>query len=229
MRTISIVALSLLLLFSCSEKEEDGMVTFTVKSTNVTPNGRAFALDNSKTRIYFSNFKFKDAEDKEVLVKDIFLYSSTNTSFTFSVPKGNYTLFEFAFGLDAVQNANTPASFSASHPLSVENGMFWDMLKYRFLVVEGNIDNSPTKDQTPATPFSMHLGTDTLYTRIAAVAVPKSGEVLNIELDLDKLFVLDADPFQLINFSNHSEFSEIPRTVAIKNSFVSGIKTTVTP
>lgn len=229
MRVVSVLVVSILLLFSCTKKEEDGKVTFTIKSSNFTANGRAYTLDDTKTRIYFSNFKFKNASGKEVVVKDIFLYKNSNSSFTYSVPKGNYTTFEFSFGLDAVQNANTPASFSASHPLSVENGMYWDMLKYRFLVVEGNIDNSPTKDQTPATPFSMHLGTDTLYTKIAAVAVPKSGEALNIELDMDKLFVLDADPFQLINFSNHSEFSEIPRTVAIKNSFVSGIKTTIVP
>ncbi|MBK9329720.1 MAG: hypothetical protein IPM95_10510 [Sphingobacteriales bacterium] len=219
----------LLMIASCKKQDSDVLVEFVVKTTNKTPFGRPYVLNTPDSKILFSNFRFRDSTDKQVLVQDIFLYKNDSHSFSFSVPEGTFSIFEFSFGLDKDQNASIPASFEAAHPLSVESGLYWDMLKYRFLVVEGNIDNSPTKNQTPTNPFSMHIGTDTLYHTISVTGLPKAGSKLTVELDLDKLFVLDADPFQITNFSIHSESTEIPRAIAIKNSFISGIKTTITP
>ena len=215
------------LLFSC-KKHDDVTVSFTIKTSNKTPNNRPYLLSVAKTRMLFSNFKYIDKSGNEIPVKDVYLVTSATNNFEFKFPGGDYTKFKFSFGLDKTKNNSTPSSFSASSPLSVETGLYWDMLKYRFLILEGNIDNSVTKNQAPNTPFSMHLGTDTLYQEIIATNFPKSGDQLNITLDLDKLFVLDNDVFQLTNFSNHSEPSEIANGVAIRNSFVNSIQTTVT-
>ncbi len=203
------------------------MVQFFLKSSGKTPFGRSYLLDQAKTKMLFSNFRYIDNTGKETMVKDVFLYKNGDKGFSFKVPSGNFTSFRFSFGLDKATNNSTPSSFPASNPLSVETGLYWDMLKYRFLIVEGDIDDSPTKDNTPDAPFSMHLGGDTLYTEINLTDIPAKGTTMNIELDMDKLFVLDSDPFLITNFSNHSEPSEIARAVAIKNSFVNGIKTTL--
>lgn len=210
------------------QKKDDVTVTFVFKTTNKTPNNRPYQLNVAKTRILFSNFIYVDKNNNETEVKDIYMVTSATNNFQFKFPGGDYAKFKFAFGLDKRMNNSTPSSFPSSSPLSVETGLYWDMLKYRFLVLEGNIDNSVTKNQTPNTPFSMHLGTDTLYQEIIASNFPKSGEELTITLDMDKLFVLDTDDFQLTNFSNHSEPSEIPNGIAIRNSFVNSIQTTVT-
>jgi hypothetical protein len=226
MNKTSILIFLSFFLFSC-KKEKVTTVQFVINSTGKTPNGRNYTIDDSKTKILFSNFKLITSTGSEVMVKDVFLYKSNNNSFTFKMPDGNFTGFRFSYGLDSVLNNTNPMSYPASSPLSVETGLYWDMLKYRFSVIEASIDNSPGKNQPPNAPFSMHLGSDTLYTIINSTVIPFNGSTVNIELDLDKLFVLDTDPFQIINFSNHSEPSEIARAVAIKNSFVNGIKTTL--
>lgn len=226
MKKYIILLLSGILLVSC-KKEDTVMVQFLLKSSGKTAFGRSYTLNPAKTKILFSNFKYIDNTGKETVVKDVFLYKNRDNGFSFKVPSGNFTSFRFSFGLDKPTNNSTPSSFPASNPLSVETGLYWDMLKYRFLIVEGDMDDSPTKDNTPDAPFSMHLGGDTLYTEINVTDIPAKGNTLDIELDMDKLFVLDSDPFLITNFSNHSEAGEVSRGIAIKNSFVSGIKTTV--
>ncbi|MFN8296477.1 MAG: MbnP family protein [Chitinophagales bacterium] len=226
MNKTSILIFLSLFLFSC-KKEKTTTVQFVVNSSGKTPNGRNYSIDATKTRILFSNFKLITSTGSEVMVKDVFLYKTTDNSFSFKMPEGNFTGFRFSYGLDSSVNNTNPMSYPASSPLSVETSLYWDMLKYRFSVIEASIDNSPGKNQPPNSPFSMHLGSDTLYTVINSNVIPFNGSIVNIELDMDKLFVLDTDPFQIINFSNHSEPSEIARAVAIKNSFVNGIKTTL--
>lgn len=228
MKNFIVIFISCVLLLSC-KKQDDVTVLFTMKTSNKTPNNRAYQLAVAKTRILFSNFKYIDKKNKEILVKDVFLVTSATTTFGFKIPAGDLAKFKFSFGLDKTQNNSVPSSFPASNPLSVESGLYWDMLKYRFLILEGNIDNSVAKNQAPNTPFSMHIGSDTMYQEIMVDNFPKDNDQLNITLDLDKLFVLDSDDFQLTNFSNHSEASEIPNGIAIRNSFVNSIQTTITP
>ncbi len=215
-------------LFSC-KKKNDVTVQFVFKSSHKTPNNRAYKLDIAQTKILFSNFKYIDKYNNEIPIKDLFLLTTSTTSFEFKFPQGEFSKFAFDFGLDKNKNNSIPSSFPASHPLSVETALYWDMLKYRFLVIEGNIDSSPLKNQAPSAAFSMHLGSDTLHHEIITTKLPKSGEQLNITIDLDKLFILDNDVFKISNFSNHSESSEIPNAISIKNSFVSGIQTNITP
>lgn len=216
-------------LFTACKKDDTVNVLFNFQNLQgTTAKGRAYVIDPAKNKLLFSNFEYVDAEGNVKLVKDAFLLKSSDNGFSFKVPSGSFSSFKFYFGLDKATNNAVPMSFPASSPLSVESGMYWDMLKYRFLIVEGDIDNSSTKDQTPAAPFSMHLGTDTMYAEIPVTGgVPMGGSTLQINLDMSKLFVLDEDTFEISNFSNHSSPSEIPNGVAIRNSFVNGISATV--
>ncbi len=218
-----------MLVFPSCKKDNTASITFQLISANKTPFGRNYSIDNDKTKLLFSNFYLVSNSGNKTLLKDVLLYKKNNTDFEIEIPEGNYTTFQFSFGLDAITNNANPINFPASHPLSVDEGLYWDMLKYRFAIIEAMIDNSPTKNQTPNTPFSMHLGSDTLYTVISSTIIPRNGMNLQIQFNMDSLFVLDAEPFQISNFSNHSDNSEIVRAIAIKNSFINSRKITLIP
>lgn len=211
-------------LVSC-KKETTVQVIFKVKNfSGKTDIGRAYSIDSNEYKILFSNFEYTDTKGKAKRVKDIFLLKNDNNSFSFNAPNGNYTSFRFFLGLDKKTNNTQPNSYPASHPLSVENSLYWDMLKYRFIVLEGKIDNSSTIDQLPSMPFSMHLGADTLYTKIPVTnEIFRHTNTIQITIDLQKLFVLDKDVFEIAHFSNHSEAYQIADAIAIKNSLINGI------
>lgn len=218
-----------LCLFSCKKNEDKVTIQFSFTNNVGTTNAnRAYNLDLTNTLILFSNFEYIDSLGNATKVKDVFLVKNNNTSFKFEVPNGNFTTFRFSFGIDTTLNNSLPSSYPASSPLSVETGLYWDMLKYRFLITEGNIDSSLAKNKIPNMPFSMHLGNDTLYSVINTHEVPMKGAIVNINLDMKSLMILDSDPFKITNFSNHSEASDIPNAVAIKNSFVNNINITTT-
>jgi len=215
-------------LLACKKNDQQVTVVFELKNTDgKTANSRNYALTIAKTKILFSNFQLIAPDGRATTIKDVFLYKNSSNSFTFDCPEGTYVGFRFAFGVDRITNNTLPLSYSPAHPLSIETGLYWDMLKYRFLIVEGNVDNSDGKNQLPGSPFSMHLGTDTLYTVIDTDNIPVKGSTLRIIMNADSLFVLDNDPFQITNFSNHSDPSEIARGIAIKNSFINSVETSL--
>ncbi|HRB19658.1 MAG TPA: hypothetical protein PKZ14_06210, partial [Chitinophagales bacterium] len=59
--------------------------------------------------------------------------------------------------------------------------------------------------------------------------IPKNGTTLLCQFNLDSLFILDKEPFQITNFSNHSEPSEIPKAIEIKNSFINSFSSKLIP
>lgn len=221
----AIFVLALASLLSC-KKESGQEVSVSVSFDNFTGKSDVNRSYNINTaRLYLSNFQLVDNSGNAILVKDLILANSTNSTntFTFKMPSGNYSKFRFHFGLDHATNHNTdPATFDASHPLSLAQDMYWGMLRYRFIVVEGQVDSSAAKDQVPANPFSMHLGTDTLYREINK-DIPSAMTAIAIHIDLKSLMVLDQPAFDITNFSNHSSDSEIPKAIQITNNFVNSI------
>ena len=225
-----IIPLCLLLAFSCKKQEEDVKVNITIEnSPNKTAVNRNYTIE--KTRFYLSNFQLIDGNGNAVNVKDLILVKSGNqNSFTFNLPSGTFSSFRYSFGLDAATNNSNPSNFDDAHPLSTKQDMFWGMLKYRFIVTEGLLDSSTTKDKSPIVPYSMHLGSDTLYrviTQNIAGNKIKRGSVITIRVNMNNLFVLDQDNFNITNFSNHSDVSEIPKGILITDNFVNGIKTEI--
>lgn len=213
---------------SCKKQVDDVQVNIILENlSNKTSLGRNYSID--ETRFYLSNFKLTDNNGNEQKIKDIYLVKSgANNSFTFKISSGSFTKFIYSFGLDKTTNNSNPNDFEDANPLSTKQDMYWAMLKYRFIVTEAKIDSSTTKDKTPTQPFSMHLGSDTLYKVIETSLLNKpitKGSVITIKIDMNKIFALDAEPFNITNFSNHSEGSDIPKAIIIIDSLVSGIGT----
>ena len=222
-----ILLLTVLSILSCKKEENDVQVNISIENyPTKTSVNRNYTID--ETRFYLSNFQLLDASGNATTIKDVMLVKSTvDNSFSFKIPSGDFTKFRYSFGLDKATNNSNPNSFDDQNPLSTKQDMFWGMLKYRFIVTEGKIDSSVAKNQTPAQLFSMHLGTDTLYRVITKDKRITKGSVINIRVNMNKLFVLDADSFNLNSFSNHSDVSQIPRAIKIVDSLVNGIVTDI--
>ena len=229
-KNVLILIFCVLSLFSCKKEVDDVQVNIIIENlVNKTAVNRSYTIEES--RFYLSNFKLINANGNELLLKDILLVKNgNNNSFTFKMPKGSFTKFNYSFGLDKTTNNSNPNSFEDANPLSVKQDMYWAMLKYRFIVTEGKLDSSIAKNKTPTQPFSMHLGSDTLYRVIEIDLVNKSitkGSVITIRVNLNKIFALDEDTFNITNFSNHSEVADIPKAIIIVDNLVNGIKTEI--
>ena len=205
---------------SC-KKNDTNRVLFFIKTTHQTPDSRNYNF--SKLKIYFSGFRIYDHSGNPTLLKDVVLVKNTEDGFSFQFPNGNYHKLTFGFGLDSTLNSSDPTVFDATHPLSLEQDMYWGMIKYRFLVLEGSVDSSSSKTNSPNTPYSMHLGTDSIYQQITFIEQLIQGSNIEITLDLDQVFKHAADPYNPIDFSNQSTTSEIPKTIEISRNFVNGI------
>jgi hypothetical protein len=215
---------------ACKKQEEDVQVNITIEnSPNITKFSRKYTID--ETRFYLSDFQLVDDGGNAVNLKDLILVRSSGKNiFTFNLPSGNFSKFRYSFGLNKSVNNSNPSNFEDNHPLSTRQDMYWGMLKYRFIVTEGKIDSSLEKNKTPLMPFSMHLGSDTLYRIITTDLISnkiKRGSVVTIRVNLNKLFVLDNENFNFTNFSNHSDVSEMPKAIIIMDSLTNGIKTEI--
>lgn len=219
----------ILIAFVACKKETTTSIVFDLQNfSGTTPMGRGYIIDSNDYKFLFSNFEWVDANSNVTKIKDLFLLSKNNNTIVFNKPKDDFKTIRFYLGIDKSTNNTLPISYPASNPLSVESGLYWDMLKYRFIIVEGKIDNSLAKNQTPTMPFSMHLGADTLYTPITTNIIPQPNSTLHVNIDLSKLFVLDEPVFAIKNFSNHSEAAQLEDAISIKNNLLSGIKFSVT-
>lgn len=231
-RNYLLLTISFFTIISCTKKNVGfggGPLRVNVMFENASGKtwvNRSYNIDIA--RLYLSHFELVDNAGNAKPVKDLLLTNKDNdfdaNSFSFDLPSGTFTKLRFHFGLDPATNNSDPSSFNASHPLSLNQDMYWGMLKYRFIVVEGQIDSSSAKNQTPSNPFSMHLGTDTLYREITSdLGSINEGGQITIHIDLGKLFILDQSTFDILNFSNHSSTADNPNAIAITNNFVNAI------
>jgi hypothetical protein len=141
------------------------------------------------------------------------------------VPSNSIASLIFSVGLDPAQNNSNPVIFPAGHPLSLDKDMHWGMLKYRFLVAEGGMDSTASKTGPVNFPFSIHLGSDTLYREKFFYLATRNFSELHIQIDPLMLFwgyaLPPLDPRH--HYSNHSSPSEIPEGIELIDNFASRI------
>lgn len=176
---------------------------------------------DSLTKIQVNDLKFyisdlilvkSDSQEVQISYADyaesVFLYRlQEDTALNFQIETGEYIGMKFNVGLAPDLNDMDPNKYDATHPMSREQDMYWDMTKYRFLVLEAVADYPTENDFSHY--ISYHLGGEK-YLR--SVFVPfhlnvqsgqKKFQTLNIHLD-KILNGLDYTTF----FSFHSSESQ---------------------
>ncbi len=176
----------------------------------------ALSFDNSydmkidELKFFISNPALINDEGDTVWAKfaaypeSVFLFHlKESKNFLVNVPEGTYQTLIFDVGLNPELNDMNPGKFDYPHPLSWEHDMFWDMLKYRFFILESAVNYPDTSDFTHV--ISYHLGGDDYLRKVAlpvSLNIQPGTSELDIEFNLDDIFKeIDWTTF----FSFHSE------------------------
>lgn len=91
---------------------------------------------------------------------------SSNNEVSVKVPVGNYESIEFAIGVPPNLNGTDNPDFDAAlydpdHPLSLTNAMYWTWnAGYRFIRMDGRLNQTPMEDDEFETLISIHTGKD---------------------------------------------------------------------
>ncbi|MDZ7849040.1 MAG: MbnP family protein [Owenweeksia sp.] len=211
-----------------------GDVKFVVKLMNDTQEvklndkislKKEYDLNLSLFKMYLTRIEATDKDGNIRTAKDVALVGLGNdneNSFTAQLPVGNYDQFKMGFGVDAAQNNADHKSFPNSHPLATYQSMYWDMLKYRFVKMEGKAD-SRTGGPTNIL-VAYHTGTDPLYQR------KTFSESLNISVDAVTEVVLQIDlneildgPAGSIDFATQNQTHSDPSGLSIARVFMENL------
>ncbi|MCO5230540.1 MAG: hypothetical protein M9958_05215 [Chitinophagales bacterium] len=175
----------------------------------------------SELKFYISNIRFINQEGQEFpfsISKNIpgheqgvFLYWLGKNEITSgNIDAQEYKQIKFDLGLSPTLNDLNPNQFSSTHPLSRDTDMFWDMLKYRFLIFEGKLDKD--NDSSYSLPYSYHLGGDeflrTVTLNIDLDLRDKNLKKLPIQFNLDKLYTDGTDTIDILNFFSYHSINE---------------------
>ncbi len=154
-------------------------------------------LNLADLKFYISGITFineKNQEEKAAFKaydENVFLYQLGNSGkLSLIVPPGKYKSIAFNVGLTPEINDLNPNQFTASHPLSRDQDMYWDMMKYRFFVLDGKADYPVKGNFTHV--MSYHLGGDeylrTVELPFEITLTDSKVSALNIYFDLEKVF-----------------------------------------
>lgn len=242
--TVSLLAATVFIA-GCKKDNEPAIPNGTGKNTlEVTfaakANGKTFNLNDSFDlttegfnytfnilKFYVSQFRLVKNDNSTVLVKDIdmidFRTDAPHVSFKAEIPEGDYKEIKFGIGVDSANNHRLPNSFPVDHPLASSKGMYWSMINYRFMIMEGRLDTTAA-DSLYNVPFGVHTGTDELYrekTFAHALKFLKGDDKkITIELDVDKL--LTGLNFKTDHVS-HSEGPGFPLAEKVADNFVNNL------
>jgi hypothetical protein len=176
-----------------------------------------------KKKYYLSNIVGVKSDGNKELIADVALIdasmSSADNLITGNIVRGDYTAIMFDLGVRQDLNAMDPATFSASHPLSVTHNMYWGWsTQYIFSKIEGfEISNYDTAS------FVIHTGTQDLYR--PEVLVPRSftlaagGSQISINLDLYHLLKQNEYTFNLIQDGQSHTADNKPLAIQYMDNF----------
>ncbi|HND74183.1 MAG TPA: hypothetical protein PKW10_07055, partial [Saprospiraceae bacterium] len=136
-----------------------------------------------------------------------------------SIKSGKYTSLEFGVGLPKDLNATKPIDYPSSNPLSDVTYYWTAWGGYIFSKMEGKFDSLATGLFSEA--FTFHTGLDDNY-KIVKLVSPiniegsKTENVLNVSLDVKKLFVMNGQQIdlKLVNQAHGPSNEEVIRALA---------------
>lgn len=191
-----------------------------------TSDGRKFFLQDM--RVYICDIVAVKASGERVPLKDVFLFRwGVNEAITMAIPPGDYDSLLFGLGLSPDLNNSNPNAFPDSHPLSIAQDMFWPMLKYRFILMEGAVDTSAAKSGVVNFPLTYHLGADELFRPIAipyrfSISEGEKRELV-FPVELSEIFDGPAGTIDLrTHFSNHS--TDMPKATIMVDNFAAQLQ-----
>lgn len=172
-------------------------------------------------RIYLSHISAVAEGGNMQELKDVAIFSpgtDSASSFSASIPAGEYQAFDIGFGLDAQQNDADPASFPAGHPMSLEETMYWPMMKYRFVKFEGVL----FEDTSYAIAY--HPGLDIMYMskNYSQQFSAAENDEIDVHLILDMGKLLDG-PAGLVNYRQIPQWHGDSATMAVAQLFMANL------
>jgi len=211
-----IIGLTILFSSACNTEETPPEIINQNLKIAIVPNfgGSEFVLNDeylnemdyrvafSKLRFYLSNIKLLKADGSSVDLSEIelFDYEEGEMVKNYIVDTDTYTGIEYSWGVpqNLEGTEQDPVNYESSHPLSIDNGMFWAWtIGYRYAMVEGRYDIDATSTDALVNAFSWHPGKDVLFRTITEdlpfVIDGKGSPQISINLDLSKLFYNGTD------------------------------------
>lgn len=212
-----------LLLTSCKKEVEPVSLNVSFKPTNKGANvvsggilkdvdNRNFLLNDFK--FYISNIEVTDLNDVKTKINKVVLYDLGVNDYDifYDIPQGSYKSISFGLGLDSTTNETNPNSVDESDPLSISQGTYWNMLKYRFVVLEGKFDTTIAGNSAPTKPFALHIGTNQMYRTVEVFKpfeITTGKNYIELPFEVNKLFYSTSDTIRFANhYSNDSENEE---------------------
>lgn len=180
--------------------------------------GDGYRARFTKLRFYVSDMRLVKAGGESESLADVELIDfepspqsqavSFGRSYSYIIPKGDYTDLVFSLGLPADLNASDPTSFAVDHPLSVYANTYWSWGgQYKFIEMGAAVDTNG--DETFDANIEFHTGTDVLFRPElhCPMSLPLEAfekDTLWVNIDWNKLFHPGG--------SNEIVFSEAPFT-----------------
>tara|TARA_R110002050_G_scaffold297339_2_gene458646 strand:- start:58991 stop:59533 length:543 start_codon:yes stop_codon:yes gene_type:complete len=172
---------------------------------------------------YLSNVIAVNSEGVKELVADIALIDQSKgldgITVKGNIPAGNYVGIEFSLGVREDLNKQDPATFEASHPLSITNNMYWGWsTQYVFSKLEGFEVYG-----TDTTSFVIHTGTQDLFRPEISIkntfTLPTGGTSVSINMDVYDILNQSEYTFNLIKDGQSHTVDNLPLATQYMDNF----------
>lgn len=153
--------------------------------------GKQFYFRPDVVKMYLSDIQLTHTSGTATVIKDVSLLNlqeGNTLSILETVPTGTYSSIELILGLNESKNNSNPNDYNSDHPLSTAQAMYWGMLKYRFVIIEGKVLDS---NKTILNSVSYHTGIDlskSIVENINLEFTANKPPVVICKIDLKNLF-----------------------------------------
>lgn len=218
-------AIIILLAFGSCHKVKNGNLTihfnavygsqyFDLDTFNTDPDGRIVQVSMLEFLVsHITLVKTNNSTIEISPVNHLVLWDTTASyNVTVNNIEGNFKGINFNCGIDSTQNNSiTPADVPVSDPLgyypygtSGSETMFWQMIKYRFEVLQGSAGT--VKSDTMPVGLAYHVGGNSYYqlTQLSGnfSVCCESNTTVNITLDVEKIFNQPGDTINVFTQSH---------------------------
>jgi hypothetical protein len=189
-------------------------------------NGVTYKFKIDVLKFYLNEIKVLNEADSAFKVSDLRFYNikdNKTVHFVDTLPIGQYHHLDFGIGLTEDQNNTDPNSVVPTNPLSTLNAMYWGMLRYRFLVMEGVIYDVNGKELAQGVSYHANV----LKSKENIMDMKIVGDATTniiLKLDLAKIFTMTGSKIEpsVENVTHMNNHTEIALGIKVSENFVNG-------